>query len=64
MPQAPLQFITVQCRHCGAIVALMPPGCILYTTHLRCVHCGERRTIYATDSKQTESSAALTLAPA
>jgi len=59
MPHAPLQFITVQCRHCGAIVALMPPGCILYTTHLRCVHCGERRTVYASDSKQPESSAPL-----
>ena len=59
---APLQFLTVSCKHCGAIVALLPPGTILHTTRLRCVHCETVRIVYAVDSKQAESSAALLVA--
>ena len=64
MAQTPLQFHTVTCKRCGAIVALLPPGTILHTTRLRCPACEAVRTIYAADSKQPESSAALNLAPA
>lgn len=39
MPRAPLQFSTITCKHCGAIVALIPPGALVYDTRLRCVHC-------------------------
>lgn len=60
MPHAPLQFNTIACKHCGAIVALMPPGCILYTTRLRCPHCLAIRTIQAYDSSEPKKS---TLAP-
>lgn len=39
MARAPLQFSTITCKHCGAIVALIPPGAIVYDTRLRCIHC-------------------------
>lgn len=60
MPQTPLHFNTIVCKHCGAIVALMPPGCILYTTRLRCPHCFAIRTIQAYDSSKQEKSALAT----
>lgn len=39
MPRPPLTFSTITCKHCGAIVALVPPGALVYDTKLRCVHC-------------------------
>lgn len=39
MPRPPLQFSTIVCKHCGAIVALIPPGALVYDTRLRCVNC-------------------------
>lgn len=39
MRRAPLQFSAIVCKHCGAIVALIPPGALVYDTRLRCVHC-------------------------
>lgn len=64
MQRAPLQFLSIICKHCGAIVALVPPGTFLYTTRLRCAHCSAVRTIQAMDSNQPESSALETVAPA
>lgn len=39
MPRMPLQFSTIVCSHCGAIIALIPPGALVYDTRMRCVHC-------------------------
>lgn len=49
MKRAPLQFDTIACKACGAIVALLPPGALTHTTHLRCVHCQARRTVQIVD---------------
>jgi ribosomal protein S27E len=40
MARAPLQFSAVMCKHCNAIVALIPPGALVYDTRLRCANCG------------------------
>lgn len=39
MSRQPPQFNAIQCKHCGAIVALLPPGALVYDTRLRCSHC-------------------------
>jgi hypothetical protein len=44
-PRAPLQFSTVVCQNCGAIIALIPPGALIVTTKLRCVQCHVDRTL-------------------
>jgi len=45
MPRAPLQFTTIVCQNCGAIMALLPPGALIVTTKLRCVQCHVDRTL-------------------
>jgi hypothetical protein len=41
----PPQFNAITCQHCGAIVALIPPGALIYDTRLRCAHCSVVTTI-------------------
>lgn len=53
MAQRPLQFYSILCRHCNAIMALIPPGTFIRTTYLRCPHCGVVRTIRTADSSDT-----------
>ena len=62
-PQPP-QFTSIQCRHCGAIVALAPAGTFLHTTHLKCAHCGETRTILKSDSSEQRLFQSMTVAGA
>lgn len=64
MPRAPLTLDTITCINCGAIMALLPPGALIVTTKLRCVHCNADRTIVPVDSKERESSPRLKFAPA
>jgi len=45
MRQQPPQFTTIQCRSCGAIVALMPLSAIVYSTQLRCSQCATLRRV-------------------
>jgi DNA-directed RNA polymerase subunit RPC12/RpoP len=64
MQRVPLQFTTITCLNCGAIMALLPPGALIVTTKLRCVHCSADRTLKPVDSRERESSVGLILAPA
>ena len=52
MPRAPITLNTIVCLNCGAIMALLPPGALIVTTKLRCVHCQVDRTIKPVDSKE------------
>jgi hypothetical protein len=42
MRRQPPTFQAITCRHqgCGAIVALISPGALVYDTKLRCPLCG------------------------
>jgi hypothetical protein len=39
MQRQPPHFDAITCQHCGAIVALIPPGALIYDTRMRCVRC-------------------------
>lgn len=54
MSKTPLQFNTIICNHCGAIVALIPPGACIHTTHLRCLQCSSVKTIKIVDNQQSK----------
>lgn len=45
MPRQPPTFQAIQCEHCGAIVALIPPGALVRDTPLRCTRCAVVRVI-------------------
>lgn len=62
MPHAPLQFNTITCHNCGAIIALLPPGALIVTTKLRCVQCGTQRAL--TPPAQDRERLVTSLAPA
>lgn len=66
MPRQPPQFNAVFCQHCGAIVALAPPGVWRHTTHLTCSQCGCVRTIRAAKQNlvEAQNEGASALAPA
>jgi hypothetical protein len=53
MPQTPLIFKTVTCQACGAIIALIPEGGLIYTSHFRCVFCKQIRTIKVAKNLET-----------
>jgi len=55
MAQVPLQFNAITCKHCGAIVALLPPGACIHTMHLRCGECSAVTTIKIIDNKQRKA---------
>ena len=55
MPHAPLQFNTIACKHCGAIVALVPPGAYIHTTHMRCMQCSAVTTIKVIDNQRPKA---------
>ena len=55
MAQTPLQFNTIVCKHCGAIVALLPPGACIHTMHLRCLQCSTVTTIKIVDNQQRKA---------
>lgn len=54
MPHTPLQFNTITCHNCGAIIALLPPGALIVTTKLRCVQCHVDRTLAPPTSAERE----------
>ncbi len=60
MGRPPLLFNTIICRNCGAIIALLPPGALVYDTKLRCVHCDAIRTTRASDESARARGKALT----
>lgn len=39
MTNRPAALLTHYCKHCGAIVALIAPGALVYDTRLQCAHC-------------------------
>lgn len=39
MTNRPQAMLTHYCKHCGAIVALIAPGALVYDTRLQCAHC-------------------------
>lgn len=39
MSRTSVTFNAITCKHCGAIVAMLPPGALIYNTRLKCVHC-------------------------
>jgi DNA-directed RNA polymerase subunit RPC12/RpoP len=63
MARVPITLNTITCLNCGAIVALLPPGALIVTTKLRCVHCSADRTIKPTDSKERQLLPTLIVAP-
>lgn len=64
MARAPITLDTIVCINCGAIMALLPPGALIVTTKLRCVHCNADRTIVPIDSKEPEPLSRRIFAPA
>jgi hypothetical protein len=54
MPHAPLQFSTIICDHCGAIIALVTRHAFRHTTHLTCEQCSYVKTIKVLDNKSRE----------
>lgn len=52
MPRAPLQFSTIICDHCGAIIALVTKRAFRHTTHLQCEQCSYVKTIKVLDSAE------------
>jgi phage FluMu protein Com len=55
MAQTPLTFKSITCKHCGGIVALIPEGAFIHTTHLRCIHCKGTETIKIVDKARAKT---------
>jgi DNA-directed RNA polymerase subunit RPC12/RpoP len=39
MPAQPPALLTYTCKHCGALIALLTPGALVYDTRLKCGQC-------------------------
>jgi DNA-directed RNA polymerase subunit RPC12/RpoP len=39
MQRKPAALLTYHCKHCGAIVALIAPGAVIYDTRFQCGQC-------------------------
>lgn len=62
MKRQPTQFITVQCLHCGAIVALISPLTLVTTTPMRCSQCATVRRVEPLQGQASDRHVLLTTA--
>ena len=55
----PAAFLTYTCRSCGALVALLAPGALLYDTTLYCTQCDKAfRVLKALDTARVAAHTA------
>lgn len=63
MADRPQALLTHYCKHCGAIVALIAPGALVYDTRLKCDHCQSVLLIVKTvDNQRSKAYTTLQLA--
>jgi hypothetical protein len=61
----PHSLLTYYCQHeaCRALLALLPPGALLYDTRLLCPHCGKVTKIVKTVDRQRQRAYTESRAP-
>lgn len=65
MSKRPPALLTYYCKSCGAIVALLAPGALVYDTRLRCPACESvQRIIKALDDDRVNVYTDRTAIPA